>query len=137
MAESDRQIESEPAVEWQEAIGQGVRDALENYELFGQVNTAPVSISGGIDERGFPDLSTKEQNFIKDVLFAEVGFDPDSPQVIAEYSFESPQGAAWSGTAQVKVYRTARSRGEDMYLHEVKFPDGKVDYLVAPGDYQL
>lgn len=137
MSERDGLSESELAVEWQEAIRQGVRDALENYELFGQVNIAPASISGEIDERGFVDLSPREQDFIKNVLFVEIGFDPSNPSVTAEYLFEAPDGVAWSGTAQVILYETARSKSEGMYLHEVRFPDGAVDYIVAPQDYRI
>ena len=58
-------------LEWKEAIEQGIQDALDsnNYALFGQVNFAPASLGVKDDNRGFPELSLKEQYFIEQIVY--------------------------------------------------------------------
>lgn len=122
--------------EWQEAIQQGIKDAVDNFELFGVINISPLSISEGKDERSFLELSKEEQDFIKGVLFEEIDFDPQNPENVASYITQAPEGTKWQGEADVKVYKTARS-DEGMFLHEINYPDNKIDYIVAPEDFQL
>lgn len=122
--------------EWEEVIQQGIRDALDNFELFGMVNVSPLSISEGKDERTFLDLSPEEQDFIKNTLFREIGFDPQNPESVGGYRTKAPKGAGWQGEADVRVYRTGRE-DEGMFLHEIHYPDEKVDYIIAPSDFQL
>lgn len=52
------------------------------------------------------------------------------------YEMKAPKGANWSGIAKVQVYTTEHSY-KDMFLHVVKFPDGKVDFIIAPQDFRL
>lgn len=136
MVEAGKTSEPHLSPEWQEDIRQGIRDALDNFELFGVVNVSPLSISGGKDERTFLDLSNKEQDFIKDTLFREIGFDPQNPESVTSYTTQAPEGAEWQGKADVRVYRTGREE-EGMFLHEIHYPDKKADYIIAPPDFQL
>lgn len=132
--ETGRTPEPHLDLEWQEVVQQGIRDALDNFELFGVVNVSPLSISGGTDERTFLDLSNEEQDFIKGVLFREIGFDPQTAESIASYKTQAPERAEWEGEADVRVYRTGRG---GMFLHEIYYTDKKVDYIIAPLDFQL
>lgn len=136
MVEAGKTSEPHLSPEWQEAIRQEIRDALDNFELFGVVNVSPLSISGGKDERTFFDLSGEEQDFIKGVLFGEIGFDPQTAESIASYKTQAPEGAGWQGEADVRVYRTGRG-GEGVFLHEIHYPDKKIDCIIAPSDFQL
>lgn len=136
MFEKERTPEQRLNSEWQKAIQQGIRDAVDNFELFGMVNVSPLSVSGGEDERTFLDLSEQEQDFIKSVLFKEIGLDPQSPENVASYITQAPERSEWQGEADVKVYKTTRS-DEGMFLHEIHYSDNKVDYVVAPEDFQL
>lgn len=134
--ETRRTPESHLDFEWQEVIRQGIRDALDNFELFGVVNVSPLSVSGGEDERTFLDLSQEEQDFIRDILFREIGFDSQNPESVGSYTTKAPEGVEWQGEARVKVCKTARSE-EGMFLHEIHYPDNKIDYIIAPPDFQL
>ena len=133
---NESMVESELNPEWEEAIKQGIKDALDNFELLEIVNVSPVTISGGIDERSFLELSLSEQEYVKHVLFREVGFDPQKTEVETTYAMEAPKGAAWSGISQVTIFRTASS-GRNMFLHQINYPDNKTDYIVASKDFRL
>lgn len=108
------------------------------------VNIAPVTISNNLDQREFQEVSPEEQKFITSTLFTLLSFDPANPTLAASYTIEKPDrmkmqsytDEAWSGVANVSVYETARS-GENMYLHFIKYPDGRIEYAVAPKDRRL
>lgn len=121
MVETGITPESHLDLEWQAVIRQGIRDALDNFELFGVINVSPLSISEGKDERAFLDLSEEEQVFIKDTLFEKIGFNPQKPESVTSYTIQAPRGAKWQGEANVKVYRTSRER-EGMFLHRFIIP---------------
>lgn len=133
--QEDREILSP---EWKKAIAEGIQSALDNYELFDRrIDVAPLNISGGMDGRGFPGLSPEEQQFVRSVLYKEVGFDPRDITLLDVYTIGAPRGAEWEGEASVGVYITSRSESENMFLHKIDFPDGKVDFVVAPQNFRL
>lgn len=136
MVETGKTPESHLDPEWQKTIKKGIQEALDNFKLFGVVNVSPLSISGGEDERNFLDLSKEEQDFTRGVLFKEIGFDPQNPENVTSHIMQAPEGAEWQGEASVMVYKTARS-DEGMFLHEITYPKGETDYIVAPEDFRL
>lgn len=121
---------------WKAEVEENIKAAFEEYEWLSPINVAPASLVEG-ETRGLPELTTEEQNFIKGVLFREIGFEPANPTLIGNYDMDAPEGANWQGAAVVRVYQTAYSADRDMFLHEIHFPDGKVDFIVAPQDFRL
>lgn len=136
---------NEPPInpEWMELMDSGIDQALMMY-LEGEipaVNISPDANSFGEDERTFQDLSPTEQRFIIKLLFDKLDFKLEEATVETSYPFEIPQPNPMDTTltsfAQVSVYETPRSLEENIYLHEIKYPDEKLDYIVAPKDFTL
>ncbi len=128
--------EQEVTREWQETIRTGIAESLDNYELFGQVNLSPVTLTSGDDERTFAELSDAERKAAEAELFKAIGFNPKKPVEIGMYAFEAPEDAEWKGTAIARVYKTRRAK-EDMFLHRIAYEHGEVEYMVAPKDFRL
>lgn len=148
--------------EWQEAIRQGIQDSIENYEIFGQINASPITLTDGMDEREFAGLSRAEKRFVERELFQAVGFDPHKAKQVAAYAFEAPlpsqqssgftrkeidllvatteydpaPSPAWQRTAIVRVYETDRAE-EDMYVHRIAYNSRYSEHMVAPKDYRM
>lgn len=130
----------ELSTEWMQAMEEGINDSLDCYELFDQlINISPHAISDHLDERDFLDLTDGEQEFIKRTLFSNLEVDTQTP--VRTYQMPAPVGTKktdkdWLGVAEVKVYKTARF-DEDIFLHEINYPDGKKEYAIAPKDKQI
>lgn len=131
--------------EWAEAMKTGLTEALDNFELYDQlINVSPITISNGSDERLFQELSNAEREFVVKLLHRQLGLDPfEEKRPVRSYHVEAPKSPdvekypeGWQGEASVNVFETARS-DEDMFLHEVQFPDGKLEYAIAPADRQI
>lgn len=126
--------------EWMQAIAEGINDSLDCYELFDQlINISPHSISDHLDDRDFLDLTPEEQEYIRRTLFSTLEVETETP--VRTYQMPAPQAAEktdkdWSGIAEVKVYQTARS-DEDIFIQEIHYPDGKMEYTIAPKDKTL
>jgi len=91
MTEGETSKEETLNPEWVTAIKEGVGDALDNYELFDRkLDFAPLVISGGQDDRGWPELSDQEREFVTEEVFRQVGFDKQNPELTAEYQIEAP-----------------------------------------------
>lgn len=118
--------------EWTKAIQEGFVDSLDCFELFDQlINISPHSISDHLDERDFQDLTPEEQDFVKRTVFSTLETNPNSQTPEREYQMPSEPEQIWDGIAVVRVFKTSRS-DEDIYLHEIHFPDGKMEYAIAP-----
>lgn len=141
MTETKAQSPEILSLEWKRAMIDGIDDVLQNYELFGQINFAPESITENFDKRSWPELTDQEREWITTKLFQQFGFDKTNPIEVAKYTFEAPKSEkkppSWEGTASVKVFETQRSKLENMYLHEIQRPNTEVEYIIAPKDFQL
>lgn len=127
------------SVEWKEKMQDGMKDALDNYELFGRINFSPDTLTEGYDDRTWSELEDEEREWVMKELFYGNQFDRQSDIVVNEYKFKAPkgEGVTWKGTASVKVYETHHSKLEDMYLHEITIPGKVVEYVIAPKDVEL
>jgi hypothetical protein len=125
---------------------EGLELAIECYELSDQmINVAPVNLSPDkSDERDFEELSDKEKAYLVKILHEQLGVDPsEEKHPVTSYEIEAPKSQdpekhpeGWQGTAIVNVFETGRT-DEDMFLHELNYPDGKREYFVAPRQTQL
>ncbi len=142
---SEKGIKSESlSPEWKHMIIVGIRESLDNYELFDRkLDFSPVGITCSKDERGWAEISDEEREFILKKLFEQVGFDPDIADQVATYQIEAPttdlpdKEITWTGKADVNVYTTQRALTEDMYLHEIVRLELETEYIVAPVDFRL
>lgn len=135
MTENPTSFESLPP-EWKERIEAGIAEAIENYELFDRkIDFSPLVITGGKDERSWPELSDSERKYITSRVFSAVGLRNNE---VATYKITSPEkGASWQGLGEVVVYETKRSESDDMYIHKISRPGVEIEYIVAPKDYRL
>lgn len=134
--------------EWKGIMEEGVETAIEGFEIlfypseenmpFTPVSFSPAQISGGVDERRFIDLEADEREFIKGNMFTGLGIDRKAPQIVDNYTvpLPHPSYADWEGIAFVQIVETNRSE-DDLFLHEISFPDERVDYFMATLDYRL
>ena len=134
----ERQLTQEER-EFLEALPDRIDAFLTNYPY------QPLDFS--LTSLGFPGqisflaLPRKTQETVKETWFGRIGFNPDAPIVKAEYNFSSPEptegkGPAWSGEAHATIYEAGQNgEGETYYLHQIDYPDGTTDYLVAPEDF--
>jgi hypothetical protein len=125
--------------EWKDRMSEGVKNTLDNYELFERINFAPLSLIEDFDDRRWDQLSKEERDWVTSEIFFRYGFNRRNEIVVAEYEFDAPKekGVTWKGTAKVKVYETHRSKLENMYLHEITRPGAEVEYMIAPKDARL
>lgn len=141
-----------PAPKQERQLTQEEREFLETLparvdELLSNYPYQPLDFS--LTSLGFPgqisflDLPKETQATIKETWFGKIGFNPDNPVVKEEYDFNAPEpvdgkGPTWSGEAHATIYEAGKnSEGETYYLHQLDYPDGTTDYLVAPEDFRL
>jgi len=139
MTEPDRSIDQEINPEWAEKIRSNLEDALteEMYPFFDKlVNISPNDLTYEEDSRTFEEATPREREFLVRALFETIGFEPSHSDLKRTYQVQTPDPSVWHGVAEVKVFQTAR-QAEDQYLHEIHFPDGRIEYAVAPFDKNI
>lgn len=129
--------------EWESQMREGVAMAIENYELFDKLAFfAPLTISDGLDEREWHNLSEAEKEIILGEVFSLLEVDPKTQEPVKEYEFAAPttddpkKETTWTGTGKVKVYETGKS-DEDMFLHELDSPGLGLEYFIAPREFEI
>lgn len=139
MTEPDRSIDQEINPEWAEKIRSNLEDALspEMYPFFDQlINISPATLTFDEDPRTFDEATHVEREFLAKTLFEIIGFNPVIAELERTYKVQTPDPSIWQGEADVRVYKTARQR-QHQYFHEMHFPDGRVEYAVAPLDKNI
>src|SRR3989338_3860636 len=139
MDETQRDHEQAINPEWAEKIRSNLEDALteEVYPFFDKlVNISPAALTYDEDPRTFNQATPAERAFLVRILFETVGFNPVIADLERTYKFQSPDPSIWQGEADVRVYKTTR-HSQHQYFHEIHFPDGRVEYAIAPLDKNI
>lgn len=140
--------EQELPPEWKEKLREDIA-AMPYYAMdMGErapIDPSPVSITGGYDERSWPELRDKEKEFILNNLFDEIGFDPeDKPEAVRKYKSkrdraQTEQGAtpAWIGESEIRIYKTNFSE-YGVWLHEISRPGSESpEYFLAGRGFEV
>lgn len=135
--------EPEPHDIWKESIELGVDSLIENFELLYEpmegipvtpLALDPGSLTDGEDSRLVGELTDKERNFISELAKQKLGVHLAS-KVVRSYSIQNPDGGNWRGEAQVKVYETAFSNEQAIFLHTIQRPDYPEELFLGGVDY--
>jgi hypothetical protein len=158
-AENRRGVDPDPVEEevpWEEVIRNGIGLAIENFDLFyypaedsenqipTPINLSPQSLTEGEDDRTYLELNPEERKILRDEMFDQLGIDPKLPDLIGRYPITAPPASPldsdpslrWVGQGVVQVFRTAREE-EGISLHEITYPDERVDFFLAAEDYRF
>lgn len=141
--------EPEPMPEWQEGIDAGMDNLIENFELFYEpdengvfspLGIDPEVLTDGEDVRLVADLSEREREHLATTLKQKVGVH-DASRILRTYTFANPEPTHtsdqghWRGEAEVRVYETAFSEEQGIFLHEVRRPGYPPEFFLAGPDY--
>ena len=123
---------------WEEPIREGVQNLLAMPEDAFPLVTALANF--GMEEVSIHDLPESQRNAFRRILFETVGFDPDNPKFVGSYDSR----AEGSNPTKVRVFFPRIADPEDKlyaddarYLHELRYMDGRVDYFLAPKDFEI
>jgi hypothetical protein len=122
---------------------------VEGYDgvIIDHIDLAPATLTSTLssslhDNRDYQELTEREKDFVTQRLFEMIGVDPETSPIEREYTLPAPtssdpkQPEKWTGKATVKVYITSQPEEWDMFLHQIRYPDGKTEYTVAPKTFR-
>ncbi len=144
---------------WEEVIEEGITNVVENFELLNSpaeeegietpISLSPFNLTEAEDPREFRELPPGDSEFIKQTLFQNLGFtEPegeDETGIAVQYEFNAPkplagseqQEPSWRGKAKVTVFRTERSESDGIFLHRIRYSDGREEYVLASEKFRF
>lgn len=107
-------------------VDRGLKDYLDTLGLAVQYHVTPDPLTMGTDdERTFMELDKDEQEVIIQVTLKKLGISEFNRGHVLERQYNGGDGV------EVTVYRTNRSH-HGIYLHEMKYPDKMVQWVIGP-----
>lgn len=127
----ERETKSKQLEVFKENFKNGLGDLLELLEISPDAPLPPDPYSLGFDERTFEDLDRQEKEAAQEILYQQLGLDPERLDdfKVREYISKAPDQARVPGKISVVVYRTNK---EDVFLQELTFEDGEKRWVVGP-----
>ncbi len=129
-----------PFEEWQGMMADGVAETLDNFELFDeQINFDPATLISDQDDRTWRQLNEKERQWLIDEISRAYGFNRRNEVKLNSYTIEAPKAddVTWKGKAKVNVFETHRTKLSNMAFHEITWPEGDVEIVIAPKDAEI
>jgi hypothetical protein len=139
--------EKELNPKWAEVIRSAVEISLNEFDDFAPIDFSPITLTGNrkdfVDSRALSELSEKEQEFINQTVRDLLKFndDPtDGSKAIRTYKSDFyPIGSETPDPIESTytiVFQTSYS-DRDIYLHVALTPDQRVEYMLAPRDFEI